>query len=204
MTLQDERRGAGAGTPDALLLRSAGRGDEESFLKLYQRHKGAVFGFAYRLTLSVEAAEDITQECFLSLAHRPDRFDPSVASLKTYLLAAARNLALKRFEKTGAEVDLESVKTEPVSNAVDPLGAMLEGETAEVVRRAMERLSPLQREALVLFEFEELSLSEIAQVVRADVGTVKTRLYRARQQLKRLLLPYYSEGRDMAADEVLK
>jgi RNA polymerase sigma-70 factor (ECF subfamily) len=62
-------------------------------------------------------------------------------------------------------------------------------------------LPPLQREALVLFEFEELSLAEIAEVVGADTGTVKARLHRARQRLKRILAPYMNTSRNPAAVE---
>ena len=68
-------------------------------------------------------------------------------------------------------------------------------ELSSEVQRAVESLPPLQREALVLFEFEELSLAEIAEVVGADVGAVKARLHRARQRLKRVLAPYLDSSR---------
>ncbi|HEV7375763.1 MAG TPA: sigma factor-like helix-turn-helix DNA-binding protein, partial [Pyrinomonadaceae bacterium] len=72
-------------------------------------------------------------------------------------------------------------------------------------RRAIDGLPPLQREALLLFEYEELALSEIATVVGADIGTVKARLHRARQRLKRQLAPYFkSSAEEAAVDEVLK
>jgi RNA polymerase sigma-70 factor (ECF subfamily) len=72
------------------------------------------------------------------------------------------------------------------------------------VLRAIDDLSPLQREALVLFEYEELTLGEIAIVVGADVGTVKARLHRARQSLKRQLAPYFRSNAEAPVDEVLK
>jgi len=73
------------------------------------------------------------------------------------------------------------------------------------VRRAVEELPPLQREAFVLFEYEELPLAEIAAIVGADAGAVKARLHRARQHLKRRLAPYLkSNVEEVIVDEVLK
>ena len=63
------------------------------------------------------------------------------------------------------------------------------GETAEIVGKAVRSLPPLQREVLILFEYEELPLEEIARVVQSEVGTVKSRLHRARENLRRLLAP---------------
>ena len=84
-----------------------------------------------------------------------------------------------------------------------PLHKLLDEELAVAVRKAIEELPPLQREALVLFEYEELPLREIAAVVGADVGTVKARLHRARQSLKQKLAPYL-KSEEVTVDEVLK
>jgi RNA polymerase sigma-70 factor (ECF subfamily) len=94
----------------------------------------------------------------------------------------------------------------PVAERLGPLGQLLDGELSEVVRRAIDDLPPLQREALVLFEYEELPLAEIATIVGADVGTVKSRLHRARQRLRKQLAPYFKNKNTEAAtaDEVLK
>ena len=69
---------------------------------------------------------------------------------------------------------------------------MIEAEAAEAVRHAVEALPPLQREAVVLFEYQELSLADIATVCEVDVGTVKSRLHRARERLRRTLTPFLS------------
>jgi RNA polymerase sigma-70 factor, ECF subfamily len=180
---------------DERLLNRASRGDEAAFLQLYERHRDAVFRFAYRLLNSAVLAEDITHDCFLSLLRQPGRFDSSRASLRTYLLAAARNLSSKHFRHAGPEVTVEDLAEElRVPEATEPLQQLLADELSSEVQRAVESLPPLQREALVLFEFEELSLTEIAAVVGADVGTVKARLHRARQRLRRVLSPYLSSG----------
>lgn len=191
---------------DERLLERASRGDEAAFLTLYEDYRDVVFRFAYRLLGSTELAEDVAHDCFLSLLRHPARFDPSRASLKTYLLAAVRNLAMKHFRGVRGEDTLEDLADEPrVPERRGPLNQLLDAELSQEVRRAIESLPPLQREALILFEYEELTLSEIAVVVAADIGTVKARLHRARQRLKRQLAPYYkSNAEERAVDEVLK
>lgn len=191
---------------DERLLERAGRGDEAAFLILYERHRNAVFRFAYRMLGSQELAEDVAHDCFLGLLGRPERFEPGRASLRTYLLAAARNLAMKHFRGVRGEDALEDLMEEPRLPERDgPLHQLLDEELSAAVRRAIESLPSLQREALVLFEYEGLALAEIAEIVGADVGTVKARLHRARQNLKKRLAPFFKSNLESAiVDEVLK
>lgn len=191
---------------DETLLERASRGDEAAFLILYERHRDAMFRFAYRLLGSVELAEDVTQDCLMSLMKRPRQYDASRASLRTYLYAAVRNLAMKHFRRRGLEVTVEELaeEDEPQVRSEDgPLVKLLDEELAAQVRRAVASLVPLQRETLVLFEYEELALSEIAEIVCADIGTVKARLHRARAALRRALAPYMESER-LEAQKVLK
>ena len=185
-------------TADELLLQRAAKGDQAAFLELYDRHREPIFRFAYRLLGSVEIAEDITHDCFLSLIRRPEGYRPERAALRTYLFAITRNLALKHFRDTGRETGLEEVTQEPqVSPRQVPLRKMLDEELAAQVREAVFSLPALQREALILFEYEGLSLNEIAAVVDADVGAIKARLYRARESLKRTLRPYLDSNQEL-------
>jgi RNA polymerase sigma-70 factor (ECF subfamily) len=141
---------------------------------------------------SIEAAEDITHECFLSLIVRADRFDPTRASLRTYLLAAARNLSFKHLRKYGGEVTVEEMSQDArLSFDEAPLHKLISEERARQVRNAISNLPPLQREVVILFQYEELSLAEISSVVGADIGTVKSRLHRAREGLRRSLASYF-------------
>ncbi|HEX8143049.1 MAG TPA: sigma-70 family RNA polymerase sigma factor [Pyrinomonadaceae bacterium] len=192
---------------DERLLKNASRGDEAAFLVLYQRHRDAVFRFAYRLTGAVAVAEDVTHDCFLSLIRAPARFDPARAALRTYLYAAARNLSLKHLRASGAQqVTIEDLSEEPSGpEAEQPLRQLLAEELSAEVRKAIASLPPLQREALILFEYEELTLAEIAEVIGADTGVVKSRLHRARRRLRELLAPYLSsDGQRDAAPEVTR
>ena len=183
---------------DELLLKKAGEGDQAAFLDLYDRYREPIFRFAYRLLGSVEIAEDVTHDCFLSLIRKPGNFRPERASLKTYLYAAARNLAMKHFRNQGRETGLDEINEEPKDSPKrGPLRRLLDEELATQVREAVFSLPPLQREALILFEYEGLSLNEVAEVAGTDVGAIKARLYRAREGLRRILQPYMDSNREL-------
>jgi RNA polymerase sigma factor (sigma-70 family) len=105
--------------------------------------------------------------------------------LRGYLYAAVRNLARKQYRDHVREDD-DSEIAEAASEGT-PLLDLMSAETSRQVQAAISALPNLQREALVLFEYEEMSLDEIARMVEADVGTVKSRLHRARERLRRAL-----------------
>ena len=183
---------------DELLLEKAGDGDQAAFLELYNRYREPIFRFAYRLLGSVEIAEDVTHDCFLSLIRKPENFRPERASLKTYLYAATRNLALKHFRNQGRETGMDEVSEETKeAPSRGPLQRLLDEELATQVREAIFSLPAMQREALILFEYEGLSLSEVAEIAGADVGAVKARLYRAREGLRRILSPYMKSNQEL-------
>ena len=185
-------------TTDERLLQQAGEGDQTAFLELYDRYREPIFRFAYRLLGSVEIAEDVTHDCFLGLIRKPENFRPERASLKTYLYAAARNLALKHFRNQAREAGMDEVTQEPQdSPRRGPLRRLLDEELATHVKEAVFSLPPLQREALILFEYEGLSLSEVAEIAGTDVGAIKARLYRAREGLRRFLRPYIESNQEL-------
>ena len=185
-------------TTDELLLEKAGDGDQAAFLELYDRYREPIFRFAYRLLGSVEIAEDVTHDCFLSLIRKPENYRWERASLKTYLYAAARNLALKHFRSQGRETGMDEIAEEPQeAPSRGPLRRLLDEELATQVREAILSLPPLQREALILFQYEGLSLSEVAEIEGTDVGAVKARLYRAREGLRRILSPYLRDNHEL-------
>jgi RNA polymerase sigma-70 factor (ECF subfamily) len=158
---------------------------DAEFQAAFDQHKDAVYRFAWRMSGSAAAAEDITQDAFVGLLRHPDRFDPARGTLRAFLLGIARNLALKHWR---AEHRFEPLDDETAAEPVD-LDA---GELGDMVGRAVRALPLLQREALVLAEYEGLTLAEIARAVDADVGTVKSRLHRARENLRRALAPLRS------------
>jgi RNA polymerase sigma-70 factor (ECF subfamily) len=172
---------------EADLVREARRGGEKAFLAIYHRHRSSVFQFAWRLTGSQSVAEDVTQECFLTLV-RGVAFDGDRGGLRTYLFGIARNLVLRRLRISEREAE-EAAEAAEAAAPVDVLGDLLEAERSELLAAAIAKLSMMQREAIVLFTFEELSLEEIAKITGVDAGTVKSRLHRARESLRSALAP---------------
>jgi RNA polymerase sigma-70 factor (ECF subfamily) len=154
----------------------------------FDKYHRAVFSFAYRMTRRADIAEDVTQECFLALVRHPERFDSTRGTVKTYLLAIARNLVLKNYRDTHGEDALED---DGPALSADPRRAL---EVSFAVERAVATLPALQQEALILFEYEGVSLEEIAQITGADTGTIKSRLHRARERLRRALAPFRVRG----------
>jgi RNA polymerase sigma-70 factor (ECF subfamily) len=187
---------------DERLLERAASGDEAAFDILYLRYRDLLFRFAYRFVGSAAAAEDVTHDCFLSLIKQPGRFKPERGSFRTYLYAVARNLSLKYFNTSGREAAMEEIRDEPAaSDRQHPMRKVLDDELSSRVQSAVINLPPLQREALILFEYEDLSLAEVAAVVGTDVGTVKARLYRARERLRQELAQYFNIGREIVTVE---
>jgi len=182
---------------DERLLQEAANGHGEAFQILYERYRDPIFRFAYRMLGSAEAAEDVAHDCFLGLIKEPGRFDPAKASLRTYLYAAARNQAVKRYTSFGRESAIEELAYEPrAADHQQPITQVLDDELAAEVQEAIASLPPLQREALVLFEYEDLSLAEIAAITGVDANTVKARLFRARDKLRARLGWYFRIGRE--------
>ena len=156
---------------------------DAEFQAAFDQHKDAVYRFAWRMSGTAAAAEDITQDVFVGLLRYPNRFDPARGTLRAFLLGIARNLALKHWRSEH--------RFEPLDDEVfvaDPLD-LERGDVGDMVGRAVRALPPQQREAVILFEYEGLTLAEVARAVDADVGTVKSRLHRARENLRRALAP---------------
>jgi RNA polymerase sigma-70 factor (ECF subfamily) len=175
---------------DEALLDLAGR-SEAAFMLLFERHREVIFRVAYRLTNSAAAAEDITQECFLGLLDAPGRFDPAKGSLRTYLYGAVRNHARRYHGLRDGDVDLEDTE---VDETAEVSQMFLQQEQSQVIRKAISTLPLQQREALILFQYEELALEEIAAILGIEIGAVKSRLHRARARLKRILTPYFQRS----------
>jgi RNA polymerase sigma-70 factor, ECF subfamily len=188
------------GTSERDLVKRSQRGDEDAFLEIYLQYRDNVFRFAYRMLGERLGAEDITQECFLALVRQFDCYDPSRAALGTYLYAVTRNLCHKRLRDTVQEISHEDT-VEAADRNAGPLEELLDAELTSQVAAAIASLPDFQREVVVLFEFEGLSLAEIAIIVSTDVSSVKSRLYRARQHLKILLRPYFRDSIRLTKEE---
>lgn len=160
---------------------------DAEFRAVFEQNKDAVYRFAWRMCGSSAVAEDIAQEVFLTLLRQPGRFDPARGALRSFLLAVARNLALKRWRDQHRWDELGDDFAIP---ALD----LESREIADAVSTAVASLPILQREVLILAQYEELPLEEISRAVDAEIGTVKSRLHRARENLKRMLAPLKSRN----------
>jgi RNA polymerase sigma-70 factor (ECF subfamily) len=173
-------------TDDELLGRLR-NGEEEAFVALYRRRQGAIYRFATHMSGSASAAEDITQEVFLALLREQCGYDCDRGTLSGYLFGIARKLVLRGLERSRSEVPLESEADEvaPQQLAVidDPLAGMTKHEATEALRRAVQALPRRYREVVVLCDLEEMDYAEAATVLGCPIGTVRSRMHRARALL---------------------
>ncbi len=156
---------------------------DAAFRQAYRLHKDVLYRFARRMTGSGPAAEDIVQEAFLELWRNAANHDPARGSLRSLLVGVARNLALQRVRAERPQDELDEAMA--FETPVDLVGI----ERAQAVAAAVGALPPLQREALIMAEYEDMTLEEIGRATNADLSAVKSRLHRARENLRRLLAP---------------
>ena len=175
---------------DDELLRLILAGDESAFVALYRRRQSGIYRFALQMSGSEMIAEDVTQEVFMVLINEAKNYDPSKGSLSAYLYGIARNHVLRALSRDRSfvsigdsyEEDGEAGHEQLVAND-DPLGDLTRNETIETVRQAVAALPAHYREVVVLCDLHEMSYVEAAQVLNCAVGTVRSRLHRARALL---------------------
>jgi RNA polymerase sigma-70 factor (ECF subfamily) len=148
---------------------------------IYDEHADAVFRFAYRMTGETAQAEDVVQDCFLALSRGAAAYDPARGTMRAFLLGVARRILLRRWREQSRFEALEDGDAAVETLDIDGL------EIADAVAAGVQALPPLQREALVLAEYEGMTMNEIAQAAGASVGVVKARLHRARENLRKSL-----------------
>ena len=166
---------------DSGLLRRMRRGEEDAFGVLYGRYSRPVYRFVLHMTGKQESAEEITQETFLVLIRRPQDYNPERGSVAAWLLGIARMLVRRIEQPTRRLESIEDFGEWPAS--CDVLNDLTRRETVDAVRDAVLTLPPVYREAIVLCEFEELDYAHAAAVLDCPVGTVRSRLHRARNLL---------------------
>jgi RNA polymerase sigma-70 factor (ECF subfamily) len=190
----------------ALLARMK-QGDEQAFTALYRRHKDAVYRFALLYCGSPAVASDVAQDTFLHFITQPGQFDPTRGSVGSWLCGVARNLARKHFNHRETATDPQDLHDDRALHEthVDrdaPLERLLRAEAAEDVRQAVAAIAPHYRDVLILCELSDLTYAEAAQVCGIDIGTVRSRLSRARSQLAQRLAHYAPEARSAAKEAV--
>jgi RNA polymerase sigma-70 factor (ECF subfamily) len=173
--------------PDDELLRQAAAGDAHAFAALFRRRHPDVFRFALHLTGSVQTAEDVVQEVFMVVVRDGARYEPGRATVAAWLCGIARNFVRQRLERdrrlTPVDFADDGEPSAVDNGAVDPLAGLLRAERVETLRRAVHTLPLPYREAVVLCDLQEMSYGDAAAALGCPVGTVRSRLHRARTML---------------------
>jgi RNA polymerase sigma-70 factor (ECF subfamily) len=186
---------AGAQVSDEELLRLMLAGDGSAFEQLYDRRQGGVYRFALRMSGSAEIAEDVTHDVFMALIHDSCQFDPSRGSVAGYLLGIARHRVLRRLRRERSFISMtedvedrgETLIDEQLIADADPFADLTRSETVEMVRQAVLALPEHYREVVVLCSLSEMSYEEAADLIGCPVGTIRSRLNRARGMLVKKL-----------------
>jgi RNA polymerase sigma-70 factor, ECF subfamily len=180
---------------DAELLQLMLTGEEEALAALYRRRQGSIYRFALQMCGSQALAEDVTQEVFMVLLRDGQTFDPTRGSLNAFLVGVARNLLLRRLQRERFYVpidensDDEGTTQESLLTTTGPLEDLSRLETINSVRMAVLALPERYREVVVLCDLQEMSYLEAAEVLSCAVGTVRSRLHRARALLIEKMRP---------------
>lgn len=165
---------------ESALLRRLQAGDAAAFEALYQRHQGPLYRYALRVSGSPQVAEDVVQDVFLALIRGARGFDSSCGPLSSYLYGMARNLT---FRQIGASVAAAELEEDMAVVDFDPLNGLTQAEQVDRVRSALAGLPAHYREIVALCDLEELSYGAVAEMLGVAVGTVRSRLHRARALL---------------------
>jgi len=177
------------------LLRLTQAGNEQAFTTLYQRRQGAVYRFALQMSGNISTAEEVTQEVFLSLLRVQGAYDGKRGPLVSYLYGTARHLVWRRMAQNRSHVSLTAEEGEDqvtpgylISHS-EIESDLARDEIRRSLRRAILALPAGYREAVVLCDLHELSYQDAAIVLGCAVGTVRSRLHRARALLSEKLAP---------------
>lgn len=183
------------GSTDAELLAFIRRGDVRALERLYAGHSGLVYGLALRILRNGDEAEEVTQDVFLYVWQRAERYDRSRGSLAAWLVTLTRSRSIDRLRagvsrtRRVESLAQESNRFDDAAPAADPLRRTLAAEERTRVQKALAALPSEQRRALEIAYFEGGSQSEIAARLGAPLGTVKTRIRQGMIRLRDLLAP---------------
>ena len=189
------------GTPDYSLAVACQQGDKTAFQKLVKQYQEKVRGLVYSILNDPEVIDDLTQEIFIKVYTSISRFEHR-SSLGTWIYRIAVNhcrdeIRRKRIRRL---FSLEKMELDPVAKGERTDSDILQKEKIDMVRWGLSKISEKHRSIIVLKDFENLPYEEIAKVLDLELGTVKSRLNRARTALKEVLDPYWSYESDEMED----
>lgn len=179
--------------PDTQLVQLCLKGESSAWEELVRRHTRRVYGLCYRFTSSRHEAEDLTQEVFLRVFKTLGSYNAIHGGFATWMTSLTRNLLIDHYRRTKRDRMTDSIEDampyleeKPAAGRRPDQIAML-GELSGQVQRALGKLSPELREAVILRDLQGLEYQEIRSVLQVPEGTVKSRINRGRIELARLL-----------------
>jgi RNA polymerase sigma-70 factor (ECF subfamily) len=172
---------------DGDLLRLLSEGDEKAFLEFYRKHQGLVYRFALQMSGKTEIAEEVTQDVFMIVMGSATRYDSERGSVAAFLYGIARNVVLRALERERPYITVLDDADSDYANRLiadqDVLGELARNERVETLRKAVLALPPAYREVVVLCDLHERDYAEAASALGCSIGTVRSRLHRARALL---------------------
>ena len=170
---------------DELLIARVLEGNTEVFRLLVLRYQRPLFRFLGLLGFGQATAEDLAQETFLRVYRSLEHFDASQSRFSTWLFTIAKRLAANEQQRVAHRLEsLTEPTSEPAAPTMNPAEQAGEAETMQRIRSAIWALAEPMRSTFVFAQIEELCLEEVAELQQCAVGTVKSRIYRAREILR--------------------
>ncbi len=168
-------------------LADISRGEEEAFRRLFLRYQAGMVRYLERMLHKMELAEEVFQETMLEVWKKAKNFD-GLSSPATWVYSIARHKAMDRLRQEREEpVDPEEFSHIP-NEQPDVSQIVEQKDLAEKIQKVLNELSPLHREAIELTYYQGYSIEDIAKITGSPIGTVKTRMFNARKQIKELLM----------------
>jgi RNA polymerase sigma-70 factor (ECF subfamily) len=181
-------------------------GDAEAWEEIVRQYNRRIYNVCYRFTGSADAAEDLAQEVFIKMYRTLSTYAPEKGAFSTWIMTMTRNLLVDHFRKSkqdrvtdsldaGVSEDHDAVTLgdripDSAATADDRIQRR---ETQQMVQRAIQKLSPELREAVILRDLQDMDYKEIAVALKVPEGTVKSRINRGRMELGRLLSRTYRQ-----------
>lgn len=189
-----------------MLVRRCVAGDAVAWEEIVQRYNRRIYNICYRFAGSSDDAQDLTQEVFIKMYRTLNSYDVERGAFMTWVTTITRNLLVDHFRKSKQDRVTDSIDAAPSEHedamplsdqipdkALPPDARVQSRETRETVHRALGKLSPELREAVILRDLQDMDYREIASVLRVPEGTVKSRINRGRAELARLLQRTYRQ-----------
>lgn len=188
---------------DASLVTRLRHGDAAAARELYERHGATLLRFGMAMSNSRQTSEDVVHDTFVELLRHPERFDPERGSVLAYLIGIARHRMARIARLSVRDAEVDPVAALEDENLTDPTGygpsalaledaadALDRAKGIERVRAAIADLPRVHREVVALCDLEELPYATVADILGCPIGTVRSRLSRARALLARRLETY--------------